>query len=160
MRGRAVRSELQTATAGNGTSFLGSHDFPKTLISACEKFDPKAILFGTGEIPTELPSSEQERLRMVLNSKIRGKRFQILSGGVDRLVPYDAGRQLVEFLHKATDGWYKDGNVYLENNIYPEVGHTFSGEMRRDAVRFVLDTVKCINGANKVSSPKIQAASL
>jgi len=155
MQGRARRSKLQTATSDNGASFLGSHDFPKTLISACEKFDPKAILFGTGEILTAPSSSEQEKLRMVLDSKIRGKRFQILSGGADRLVPYDAGRQFLEFFQKATDGWYKDGNVYLENNIYPEIGHTFSEEMRRDAVRFVLDTVKSLNAADKVSSPKI-----
>ncbi|KAI0394297.1 Alpha/Beta hydrolase protein [Xylariaceae sp. FL0594] len=156
MQDRARRSKLETVTAAdNGFSFFGSHDFPKSLIAACEKFDPKAILFGTREIPTELSSSDEERLRTVLDSKIRGKRFQVLSGGADRLVPYDAGRQFMDFFQKATDGWYKDGNVYMENNIYPEVGHTFSEEMRRDAVRFVLDSVNSLDAAKMVSSPKI-----
>ncbi|KAI1820183.1 Alpha/Beta hydrolase protein [Xylaria intraflava] len=141
MQDRARLSKLSTYTADNGVSFLGSKDFPEALIHACKKRDAKAILFGTGEIPTQPPVSEQERLRPILDSKIRGKRFQVLSGDADKLVPYEAGRQFLDFFKNATGGWYRDGNVYVEDNVYPGVGHEFNPEMCRDAIRFVLDTV-------------------
>ncbi|KAI1439156.1 hypothetical protein GGR50DRAFT_635165 [Xylaria sp. CBS 124048] len=152
MQDRARLSKLSTFTADNGASFLGSKDFPTGLIGACKKYDPKGILFGTGETLSQPPVSEQARLRVILDSRVRGKRFQVLSGGADKLVPYNAGRQFLEFLKNATGGWYKDGNVYLEDNIYPEVGHEFNAEMCRDAIRFILETVKPFDS---VASSKI-----
>lgn len=152
---RARLSKLQTFTIDGGVSFIGSKDFPKALIGACKKYDPKAILFGTGEVSTQPSASEQARLRIILDLKIRGKRFQLLSGGADKLVPYKAGRQFLEFFKNATDGWYKDGNVYFEDNVYPGVGHTFNAEMRQAAVRFVLDTVGSFDASGQVVSPKI-----
>ncbi|KAI0098879.1 hypothetical protein GGR51DRAFT_565285 [Nemania sp. FL0031] len=118
---RARLSKLQTYTVDEGVSFMGSKDFPKALIGACKKHDPKAILFGTGEVSTQPSTTEQDRLRPILDLRIRGKRFQVLSGGADKLVPYRAGRQFLEFFKNATDGWYKDGNVYFENHIYPDI---------------------------------------
>lgn len=155
LQDRARLSKLETFTFDKGATFLGSKDFPKALIRACEKYDPKAIVFSTGEVSIEPSASEQDTIRGILDSKIRGKKFQILSGGVDKLVPYKAGQQFLDFFKNATSGWYKDGNVYVEDNVYPEAGHTFSPEMRRDAVRFVLDTVKSLDASNRVASPKI-----
>ncbi|KAI0400207.1 hypothetical protein F4802DRAFT_504199 [Xylaria palmicola] len=152
---RARLSKLQTFTADNGVSFVGSKDFPKSLIEACKKYDPKAMLFDTAEIPAQLSTPEQDRLRAVFDSKIRGKRFQVLSGGADKLVPYNAGRQFLEFFKNATGGWYKDGNVYVEDNVYAGVGHEFNREMREAAVRFVLDTVGSLDAADQAVSPKI-----
>ncbi|KAI1133314.1 hypothetical protein F5Y10DRAFT_260193 [Nemania abortiva] len=105
MQDRARLSKLQTFTVDGGVSFLGSRDFPKALIGACKKYDPKAILFGTGEISTQPSASEQDGLRTILDARIRGKRFQVLSGGADKLVPYNAGRQFLEFFKNATGGW-------------------------------------------------------
>ncbi|KAI1156949.1 hypothetical protein F4825DRAFT_446030 [Nemania diffusa] len=68
---RARLSKLQTFTVDGGASFIGSKDFPKALIGACKKFDPKAILFGTGEVSTQPSTSEQEKLRTILDSRIR-----------------------------------------------------------------------------------------
>ncbi|KAJ3554705.1 hypothetical protein NPX13_g10543 [Xylaria arbuscula] len=156
LQDRARLSKLETFTVDKGATFLGSKDFPKALIRACEKYDPKAIIFSSGEISTELSASEQDRIRGILNSKIRGKRFQVLSGGADKLVPYKAGQQFLDFFKNATSGWYKDGNVYVEDNVYPGAGHVFSPEMRQDAVRFVLDTVRSLdNTSSRVASPKI-----
>lgn len=152
---RARLSKLQTFIADNGASFLGSKDFPRALIEACKKYDPKAILFSTGEISTQPSTSEQERLRVILDSTVRGKRFQVLSGGADKLVPYNAGRQFMEFFKNATSGWYKDGDVYVEDNVYPGVGHELTAEMRQAAVRFVLSTVASLDASNQVVSPKI-----
>ncbi|KAJ2985319.1 hypothetical protein NUW58_g5601 [Xylaria curta] len=121
LRDRARLSKLKTYTVDNGDSFLGSKDFPKALIGACEKYDPKAILFRTGEVAAQPSTSEQDRLRAILDSKVRGKKFQVLSGGADKLVPYTAGQRFLEFFKNATAGWYKDGNVYVEDNVYPGI---------------------------------------
>ncbi|KAI1274558.1 hypothetical protein F5Y07DRAFT_401246 [Xylaria sp. FL0933] len=121
MQDRARLSKLQTFTVDEGASFFGSRDFPKALIRACEKYDPKAILFGTGEVSTQPSASEQDKLRAILDLKVRGKRFQVLSGGADKLVPYNAGQRFLDFFKNATGGWYKDGNVYVEDNIYPDI---------------------------------------
>jgi hypothetical protein len=155
MQDRARLSKLKTFTTDKGASFLGSKDFPKALIGACKKFDPKGILFGMKEVSGPASISEQDRLRAVLDSKVRGKRLQILSGGVDKLVPYNAGRQFLDFFKDAVGGWYKDGNVYVEDNIYPAAGHEFTAEMRQDAIRFVLDTVGSSDAAGQTASPKI-----
>ncbi|KAI0537184.1 hypothetical protein GGR58DRAFT_502525 [Xylaria digitata] len=155
MQDRARLSKLQTYTVDKGVSFFGSKDFPRALIRACEKYDPKAILFGTGEISAQPDATEQGRLRAILDSKIRGKRFQVLSGGADKLVPYYAGRQFMDFFKNATSGWYKDGNVYVEDIVYPGVGHEFNAQMRQAAVRFVLDTVGSSDVSGQVASPKI-----
>ncbi|GAW18547.1 hypothetical protein ANO14919_080230 [Xylariales sp. No.14919] len=155
MQDRARLSKLPTYTLDKGVSFLGSKDFPRALVSACEKYDPKAILFGAGDISTHPSISEQDRLRAILDSKIQGKRFQVLSGGADKLVPYHAGRQFMEFFKNATSGWYKVGNIYVEDTVYPGVGHEFNAEMRKAAVRFVLDTLTHYDAACRVVSPRI-----
>ncbi|KAI0528305.1 hypothetical protein F5B22DRAFT_30522 [Xylaria bambusicola] len=155
LQDRARLSKLETFTVDKGATFFGSKDFPKALVRACEKYDPKAIIFSSGEILTEPSASEQDRIRSILDSKIRGKRFQILSGGADKLVPYKAGQTFLDFFKNATTGWYKDGNVYVEDNVYPDAGHVFAPEMRRDAIRFVLDTVKSLDTSSRVASPKI-----
>ncbi|KAI0012621.1 hypothetical protein F4779DRAFT_15788 [Xylariaceae sp. FL0662B] len=156
MRDRARLSRLQTFShADNGASFLGSKDFPDALVAACKKYDPKGILFGTGEVSSPTSPAEQERLRPLLDARVRGKRFQILSGGADKLVPYAAGVSFLDFFKNATDTWYKDAGVYVEDIVYPNVGHEFNAEMRKDAVRFILDTVALADDANKASPSKI-----
>lgn len=156
LQGRAQLSKLDTFTADEGASFLGSKDFPASLVGACQRYDPRAILFGTGEISTQPSTSEQARLRAILDSKVRGKRFQVLSGGADKLVPYKNSKQFLEFFKNAADGWYKDGHVYVEDNVYPGIGHEFSAEMRQAAIQFILDTVHSLHPASgQVASPKI-----
>ncbi|KAI0206699.1 hypothetical protein F4808DRAFT_3618 [Astrocystis sublimbata] len=153
LQDRARLSKLQTYTNDGGVSFLGSKDFPRALIAACKKYDPKAILFGTGDISTEPSTSEQDRLRPILDSSVRGKRFQVLSGGADKLVPYKAGQQFLDFFKNASSGWYKDGHVFVEDNVYPGVGHEFNTEMRQAAVRFVLETVASHSASGQTAPP-------
>ncbi|RYP89870.1 hypothetical protein DL770_004022 [Monosporascus sp. CRB-9-2] len=156
LKDRARKSKLETYLGDEGASFLGSKDFPEALISACQKYDPKGILFGAGDIPpAPITTAEQERLRPILDSKIRGKRFQVLSGSADKLVPYSAGVPFLDFFKDAVATWYRDGNVYVEDNVYPEVGHQFDQEMVKDAVRFILDTVSQADESSKVASAKI-----
>lgn len=155
MQDRARLSKLQTYLSDSGASFLGSKDFPSALLGLCDKYDPKGILFSTGTIPGRPSPSEQEKYRTIMDARIRGKKFQILSGGADKLVPYQAGKQFLDFFKDAVGGWYKDGNVHVEDNVYPGVGHTFTAEMLRDAVRFVLDTVKSFDAPGQLPSPRI-----
>ncbi|OTB00839.1 hypothetical protein M426DRAFT_323950 [Hypoxylon sp. CI-4A] len=157
MKDRARLSRLQTFSASdNGASFLGSKDFPDALIDACNKYDPKSILFGNrGEVIPPSSAEEQERLSSLLDEKISGKRFQVLSGGADKLVPYSAGEPFLKFFKGAADGWYRDGHIYVEDKVYPGVGHAFNDEMRSEAVRFILDTIALADGEKETVAPKI-----
>lgn len=139
MTDRARLSKLQTYTSSNGANFLGSKDFPSALISSIKKSDPKGILFGTSEINPNPSEKEQARLREILDSKIKGKQLLVCSGGADKLVPYNCSEPFLKFLKNATSGWYKDGNVYVEDNVYPGVGHEYSEGMVKDTTRFVSD---------------------
>ncbi|KAI5861175.1 hypothetical protein GGS23DRAFT_156981 [Durotheca rogersii] len=142
LQDRARLSRLQTYSAeDSGASFFGSRDFPGVLVGACRKYDPKGMLFGTGEIPEELTAAEKDRLRTLVSDKIGGKRLQVLSGGKDKLVPYRAGQNFMKFLADAAGTWLKHADIYLEDNVYPDAAHEFTVEMRDAATRFVLETV-------------------
>ncbi|CAJ2502410.1 Uu.00g098040.m01.CDS01 [Anthostomella pinea] len=155
MQSRAELEKLQTSTADNKAMFLGSKDFPDALIAACKKYDPKGILFGTRPISSPVPASEQDRIRPLLDSKIRGKRFQVLSGRIDKLVPYSAAAPFLEFFKDAVGTWYKDGGVSVEDIVYDKTGHTFSDDMKKDALRFILETVAVADDSAKAASSKI-----
>ncbi|EQB54216.1 hypothetical protein CGLO_05978 [Colletotrichum gloeosporioides Cg-14] len=147
MSDRAQRSKLATFSAEDaGASFLGSRDFPPDLVAACLRHDPKGILFGTGPVPTSAvaEAAEQQRLRGLLDARVRGKKFLVCSGGDDKLVPYSKAKPFVDFFEEATRTWYVDGGVVFENIVYEGVGHAFSEGMIEDSCRFLLDVV---NGA-------------
>jgi hypothetical protein len=137
MSDRARLSKLQTYISSNGANFLGSKDFPSALVSSCKKWDPKGILFGT----SETTSGPSEQLRQLLDLKLKGKRILVCSGGADKLVPYHCSEPFLKFLKDATGGWYKDGGLYVEDNVYPGVGHAYSEGMVKDTTRFVSDTL-------------------
>jgi hypothetical protein len=141
MTDRAKLSKLETYTSNNGADFLGSKDFPKALISSVQKSDPRGQLFGTSEINPNPSIKEQARLRELFDSKIKGKKVLVCSGSDDRLVPYHCSEPFMKFLKNATTGWYKDGNVYVEDNVYPGVGHVYSEGMIKDTMRFVSDVL-------------------
>ncbi|OTA70028.1 hypothetical protein K449DRAFT_404427 [Hypoxylon sp. EC38] len=156
LKDRARLSKLQTYVQSEGTSFLGSKDFPEALVNACNKYDPRSILFGNGE-QDRLSNfaSDSERLRPLLSSRISGKRFQVLSGGADKLVPYKASEPFMQFLKTAAQNWQIDGGIYVEDNVYPGVGHQFNAEMRNDAVRFILNSVALADRGRETAASKI-----
>lgn len=142
MRDRARLSKLSTYTAeDDGKSFRGSRDFPPALVDACKKFDPKAILFGTGAVPAAgtTTEAEQRRLKTLLDQTIAGKTMLVCSGGDDKLVPYRCSKPFLDWLKDASRTWYADAGVHVEDKVYAGVGHSFSAEMVKDAVRFVVD---------------------
>jgi hypothetical protein len=157
MKSRARRSKLGSySSEDDGAGFLGSADFPEALIDTCKKYDPKGILFGTDVIPAgEYSSSEKARLRSLMDARIRGKRFLVLSGGKDKLVPYSASKPFLDYFKNATRTWYEDGGLYVDDRVYAETGHTFDEEMRKDALKFILETVALADAGVKLASPKI-----
>ena len=141
MSDRARRNKLDSYIPNDGADFLGSEDFPKALISSCQTWDPKGILFGTDKIQQNPSPGKQKQLRRILDGKIKGKRVLVCSGADDKLVPYRCSRPFLSFLKIATSGWYADGNVYVEDNVYDGVGHKYSEGLARDTTRFVSDVL-------------------
>lgn len=58
-------------------------------------------------------------------------------------MPYHCSKPFLDFLKGATgeDGWYRDGNVYLEDKVYEGIGHAYSEGMARDTTRFISEFV-------------------
>lgn len=104
----------------------------------CRRADPKGLLFGTDPIAINPDEAKREKLKPVLDRTIKGKRFLSCSGGADRLVPYHMAEPFINFLQGASRGWYKDGNVVMDDRVYAGVGHEFSDDMIRDSVEFLV----------------------
>ncbi|KAF3073755.1 hypothetical protein CFAM422_004350 [Trichoderma lentiforme] len=135
---RAAASKLEHGEGG----FWGSKYFPPDTIATIRKSDPKGILFGTNPIPSlPLSSAEQDRLRKIFDSRVRGKKLLLCSGGADDLVPYAQGGPFIRVLKDAVDGWYADGSVEVDNRVYEGVGHRFAADMVNDAVSFLMRVV-------------------
>lgn len=139
MTDRARLCKRETYLSSNGANFLGSRDFPKALTRTIHRWDPRGLIFGNSEIQTSLSESEQNRIRGVFDSRIKGKRLLVCSGGDDKLVPYHCSKPFLDFFKNATSGWYKDGNVYVEDIVYDGVGHAISDGMIKDYTRFICD---------------------
>lgn len=142
MTDRARLSKRKTYMSSGGKDFIGSADFPLALVESVKKWDPRGFLFGLGEIKSDPSPSEQSKLRTLLDSTIKGKSILVLSGGADKLVPYHAAAPFMDFLTNATHGWYSDSKIYLENNVYDGIGHTFSSGMADDTDRFIGDLLE------------------
>ncbi|KAK5657360.1 hypothetical protein OQA88_3426 [Cercophora sp. LCS_1] len=146
MEERAKRSKLATCQEG---AFLGSRDFPPELVAACEKFDPKALLFGTAPVGG---TAEEARaaLEKKVGGRLDGKSFLICSGEDDKLVPYARGKAFIEWFVNTAEPWRRDHDVSIENHVYAGVGHWFDEKMAIDAVRFIVSHVE-----DSVPSPRI-----
>jgi len=137
--------------ASHGANFHGSKHFPKALVQSVEKVDPKGILFGTSEVILSPSESQRSQLRRIMDQKIKNKRVLVCSGGEDKLVPYRCSEPFMKFLKNAAgdkrgEGWYKDGNVYVEDVVYPGAGHEYTDAMKVDSVRFISDTLAEMTG--------------
>ncbi|KAH6636798.1 hypothetical protein F5144DRAFT_646342 [Chaetomium tenue] len=140
---RARLSKLSTySTQDAGASFIGSNDFPPSLVDACNKFDPKAIFFGASPVPDAKEStSNDETAKEILRARLQGKKFLLCSGGEDKLVPYRCSEPFLQWFKKAAGSWFKEEDVLVDDRVYPGVGHTFSSDMVTDSVQFVVDAV-------------------
>ena len=128
------------------------------------KCDPKGILFGTGEIlnpsttaggdseQQQKARAEQARLRQLLDRTLGGKRILLCSGADDKLVPYACSEDFIDFLRAASATWYRDGDLDVDDRVYPGVGHAFAPPMITDALRFLTDAVAEFHNGRSSSS--------
>lgn len=154
MTDRAIRSKPPLPSTQDseppGRNFLGSKDFPKPLLEAVEAADPAGILLGeldtvTGDDHLHAPSQpEVDRLRPILQARLRGKKILCLSGGKDKLVPYAQGEPFLSWLKRAVDprsGWAGDLGIEVTDVLDAEARHEFSGKMRAEAERWLCDVL-------------------
>ncbi|KAK4039457.1 hypothetical protein C8A01DRAFT_16580 [Parachaetomium inaequale] len=158
---RARLSKLSTYSAqDDGASFLGSKDFPPSLVNACKKSDPKAIFFGASPVPDPKASAaNDENARKILSDHLRGKKFLLCSGGEDKLVPYRCSEPFLQWFKQATGSWFKEEGVSVDDRVYPGIGHSFSADMITDSVQFVIDAVGSADQGVSVDGGDGQTAS-
>lgn len=176
MSDRARLSKLQTwaETTPPGSKFLGSKDFPNSLLGTVKKWDPAGLFLSQLEAgaaeggplrPDILPEPserERERLRPILKRCLGGKKILNLSGGSDKLVPYRCGKPFLSWFGKAIapGGWFTDEAISFEDIIFDGVGHEASPKMVEQAIRFISETLASADdvggaGANKVRESRM-----
>jgi len=132
MSDRARLSKRKTWLGGQGRNFLGSVDFPWTLVEAVRKHDPVGLIWGNLErrrgqehLHDDLTAEEKEKLTPLMVKCFGNKRILNLSGGSDKLVNYAHCKPFLDWLKKAIakGGWFEGGGLYLEDVVFDGVGH-------------------------------------
>lgn len=148
-RARLSRLESWTSSDPPGSQFLGSRDFPRSLVEAVEKYDPAGMFLGssfsrTAETLSTNPSKEEQtRLRPLFQRTLQGKRILNMAGGSDKLVPYSCAETFLEWLKAAAsnDGWLGPSVFVLEDKVFDGVSHEMSPQMAEEANKFILETL-------------------
>jgi pimeloyl-ACP methyl ester carboxylesterase len=159
-RARLSKRESWVTTNPPGSRFLGSADFPTSLLETVRRYDPAGLVLAhmrlsAKDVPLKqvhLPDpSEQEiqELRMLLSRTIGGKRILNISGGVDKLVPYACGEPFLTWLKKAIvpGGWFSDGGMYFEDLIFNHAAHELNAGMVDEVIRFVGESLTVPQGS-------------
>ncbi|RDW87185.1 uncharacterized protein DSM5745_03827 [Aspergillus mulundensis] len=169
MADRARLSKLPSwkDTTPEGAQFLGSEDFPSTLLDAVRKWDPAGLFLNHLDLSREAepirsapipePTETQKTaLRPLFTQCLAGKKILNLSGGKDKLVPYSKGETFLTWLKQAVgpDGWFADGAVTLEDIIDQNAAHEVTPKMVDQAVRFIGDALAC--GKDEVKKASVR----
>src|SRR6187431_3304949 len=87
---RARLSKLETfKSEDQGSSFLGSKDFPPSLVNSCRKWDPMGI-FKASATAGSTPWG-----------RIVGKKFLVCTGEIDKLTPPRCSQPFMEIFKDA-----------------------------------------------------------
>lgn len=136
MTDRARLSKLKTWTESDppGATFVGSRDFPTTLLDAVDVYDPAGLLQRH-----TMPMYQAE----VIGKKLSGKRIMNLSGGADKLVPYRQSEPFLSWFKGmiGRDGEAAEHGVVLVDNVYDGVGHEMTADMVTDAIEFLSESL-------------------
>lgn len=148
MSQRAKKSRLGswTRTDPPGKEFLGSDDFPGSLIESVNLYDPTALLMNKlvrGSDSDTLWAFDTPNDKMqtqLMGIHLHGKKILNIAGGSDKLVPYSCSELFFQWLEHAVapGGWAADMEFKFENKIYEGAGHEMNSEMVKDAVAFVV----------------------
>ncbi|MCJ1471496.1 hypothetical protein MMC13_000135 [Lambiella insularis] len=163
MSDRARKSKLKTYSQSSppGSAFLGSVDFPSSLVEAIEKYDPAGLCLGVSSgsetVYDQDPSPERQQvLKPLLSHHLGSKRIMNLAGGADKLVPYVQSEPFLRWLKRAISphGWFQEGRVALEDIVFDGVGHEMSPDMLKEAIRFIEECLdpesKSMNASSKI----------
>ncbi|KAL6253289.1 hypothetical protein RBB50_001012 [Rhinocladiella similis] len=155
MSDRARLSKRKAWLESQGRSFLGSTDFPSALVDKVRRVDPTGLLWhgsGLGRRSGqeqfydggEMSAEEKETLMPVMARCFGNKRILNLSGGSDKLVSYQHSKPFLDWLKKSIEkgGWFEGSGLYLEDIVYPGVGHEVPPDMVADMVRFINETLE------------------
>ena len=148
MSDRARLSKLQSWTQSKGSKFLGSKDFPPSLLEAVKGFDPAGVLLGPlaprgRDIYKETPAAEEKQRLSQLMRPLHGKRILNMAGGADELVPYRCGQPFIRWIQRAAQpGGWSDVAITLEDIVFDGVGHEMSPDMAAKASEFVQDSLE------------------
>ncbi|KAF3089066.1 hypothetical protein TWF569_009072 [Orbilia oligospora] len=135
MTHRAWKSKLKSYQEDR---FIGSPDYPTTLDSTVRRTDPAGIIMRD--------RSQVESSRLI-KERLGGKKILVLSGGADKLVPYDCSKPFLDLL-KAEGQSLAD----LKDIVYDGVGHDCTEQMIVELVIFVADFLS----ANTESKSKVR----
>jgi pimeloyl-ACP methyl ester carboxylesterase len=146
MQHRASRSKLQTWTSSDppGSTFIGSKDFPTSLLRAVETWDPAGLLMKE---PTEglWRHSQEKTGESLLARKLGGKRILNLAGGEDKLVPFDCSSPFLHFLGEVVEDesiWGERAPPLVLHHTFDAVGHEMTEGMIKKAVDFIGDMLE------------------
>ena len=139
--------ESSTGTDPPGKCFLGSQDFPKSLIEAANQFDPAALLMnkvaqthgrdGSWTLSPVPKETQYQQLRARLN----GKSMLNLSGGDDKLVPYESSEPFLRWLEDAIASSTESAepSFQLVDKVFEGVAHELSPDMMEVATSFIIE---------------------
>lgn len=142
MSHRAAKSKLgswtttTTTTPEPGAFFIGSPDFPPSLVEAVQKWDPTGLLMNEQYDPTDDPF-QSKLSRETVERHLGGKSIFSQSGGADKLVPYSCSRPFLTFLESIAAS-SSSNSIRLKDVVYPDVAHEMTTEMLNDATAFVM----------------------
>ncbi|KAL7273395.1 hypothetical protein RUND412_003751 [Rhizina undulata] len=141
MQHRASKSRLESYSNVNGEGFLYSEDFPEALVDAVFETDPAAEFIRSRANPLLLAEGAEREEKMArLKEKVKGKKMLMISGGADKLVPYDCSSPFLECLKQGIENGELE--LELQDRVYEDVGHKCTPEMVEEMAKFVVRVVE------------------
>ncbi|KIY02606.1 uncharacterized protein Z520_01071 [Fonsecaea multimorphosa CBS 102226] len=152
-RARLSKRKTYTSSSPPGREFLGSADFPHSLVEAVKKSDPAGYIWSLPglnwredqeKLHTDLTDDERAILLPVMTRCFGNKRLLNLSGGADKLVPYAHSKPFIDWLKAITKkgAWFEGSGFVLEDIVFEGVGHDVPSSMVPHMVRFVMETLE------------------
>ncbi|EWC47393.1 hypothetical protein DRE_00361 [Drechslerella stenobrocha 248] len=120
MTHRAGKSKLKSSQEGK---FIGSKDYPRALDATVRRTDPVGIIVKG--------RTDEQRVKLI-QERLGGKKILVLSGGADKLVPYECSKPFLDML-----GSEGPGIVDVKNIVYDGIGHECTETMVKELVAFV-----------------------
>lgn len=168
MADRARLSKRKHWLESQGRNFLGSPDFPPSLMQSLRRTDPAAFIsshlrqtpseqaFFSSPLAASLSADDLAALTPVMARCLGNKRILVLSGGADKLVSHSHSKPFLDWLQRssAEGGWFAGGALHLEDHVFDGVGHEVPASMVLQMVKFVNATLDIESSRSSASSTR------